>query len=75
MSPGPIFDFIDVPLEGIDALGNQVELNDVAKAIVMANLVHTGEEKDEQLNYASMQASMAANSVNNDELGTKVNGA
>ena len=76
MSPGPVLDFIDVPLEGIEGLGNRVEVQAVAKAIVLAGLKETDPAKKEQLDDASMGAALAADNVGiNNELDMKVNGA
>jgi len=74
MSPGPVLDFIDVPLEGIEGLGNRVEVQAVAKAIVLAGLKETDPAKKEQLDDASMGAALAADNVGiNNELDMKDN--
>ena len=67
MSPGPVSDFIDVPLEGFEGFGNMVEVQDVAKVIVVDKAT------EEQLNFMPMGAAMATDSTNNNELGTEVN--
>ena len=46
----------------------------MARAIVLAGLEQTDQAKEGQPDYASMQSALAANSVNNNELGTKVSG-
>ena len=73
ISPGPVFDLADIPLEGIDVLGNPDDIQDVAKKFVLAEL-EQGQGAEEQRDDASMWAALSANSLNNNELGAKVYG-
>ena len=62
ISPGPVSDFIDVPLEGIEGFGNRAKVQDVNKE---AGLEETYPATEGQLDFMSMGAAMAADSAYN----------